>query len=221
MVINFSLIKYKASIIITTFNRRKKVLNALDSVFKQSYKNFEIIMIDDGSDDNTEKDLVNLMKSNQNFKYLKHSNRGTALSLNSGIQLSTGKFITFLDSDDLYEPEHIEKRIEYFEKHPNVDVIYTSAKIIGNDNDMYVPDARNSKKLIHISKCVIGATIFGKSNVFKSLGGFQNIYAYDYDFIKRAKQKFVVKRVNMPTYLYYRNSHDSILTRYKKLNFIK
>jgi glycosyltransferase involved in cell wall biosynthesis len=220
MVIKVSPSKYKVSIIITTFNRRKKVLSALQSAFEQTYKDFEIILVDDGSTDKIESDISKLLKINSNFRYLKHSNRGTALSLNSGIQLSDGDYITFLDSDDLYEPDHIEKRVKYFENH-DVDIIYTTAKIIGNKEDMYVPDARDTKKLIHINNCVIGATIFGKKSVFKSLGGFRNLYAYDYDFIERAKLKFSVKRLKMPTYTYYRNSPDSVLSGYKKMNFIK
>ncbi len=220
MVIKVSPSKYKVSIIVTTYNRRKKVLSALQSVFGQTYKDFEIILVDDGSTDKIESDVSKLLKINSNFRYLKHSNRGTALSLNSGIQISNGDYITFLDSDDLYKPDHIEKRIKYFENH-SVDIIYTTAKLIGKKEDMYVPDARDTKKLIHINNCVIGATIFGKKSIFRRLGGFRNVYAYDYDFIERAKQKFSVTRLDIPTYVYYRNSPDSVLSGYKKLNFIK
>ncbi len=220
MVTQISPVKYKISIIVTTYNRRKKVLSALQSAFKQTYKDFEIILIDDGSTDKTETDIAKLLKLNSNLRYLKQSNRGTALSLNSGIRLSNGEYITFLDSDDLYEPDHIEKRVKYFEKH-SVDMIYSTAKIIGNEEDMYVADARDKNKLIHINNCVIGATIFGKANVFRALDGFRNIYAYDYDFIERAKRKFTVKHLKMPTYIYYRNSPDSVLSGYKKMNFIK
>ncbi len=211
--------KYCVSILIAFYNRKEKLLCALDSVFKQTFSDYEIILIDDGSEDNFELLVSNLLRNHPNLKYLKHSNRGTALSLNSGINISSGRYITFLDSDDLYEINHIELRVNYLKDNNNVDLIHTTAKIIGDENNMYVPDATNPGKLIHLSECVLGATIFGKREVFESLHGFINTYAYDYDFIERAKLKYNVERLDIPTYIYNRNSSDSILTQKKYLNF--
>lgn len=219
MVVKTSAGKHLVSVIITVYNRRDKVRRALRSVFKQTFKDIEIILIDDGSTDNLENDIAELVNSDSKLIYIKHSNKGTVLSLNTGIKLSSGKYITFLDSDDLYETTHIEKRIKYSETHKDVDIIHSSARIIGDEKNMFVPDARNTNKLIHLSKCIIGGTIFGKRSAFVSLGGFREIYAYDYDFIQRAKTKFKVVKLNLPTYIYMRDSADSVLTNYKKLNF--
>ncbi len=205
------------SVVITVFNRAKKLKRAVESVLTQTFRNYEIIIVDDGSTDSPEKYIFGKIKSGLNIKYIKHGNRGTALSLNTGIKLSEGKFITFLDSDDEYLPEHLEKRISLFKKNKKLDLIHSTAKIIGSDEDMLVPDARNPSKLIHLEKCVFGATIFGKKKVFELVKGFRDIYGYDYDFIDRCRRKFYTLKVDLPTYIYYRNSADSFLTKKKNM----
>jgi glycosyltransferase involved in cell wall biosynthesis len=203
------------SVILPTFNRRKKILRAIDSVINQSYNNFELIVVDDGSTDNTGRVINPLLNNFPNIKYLYHSNRGTANSLNAGIMLAEGKYITFIDSDDEYETEHLKLRINFFRKNKRVDLIHTTCRFIGRENDMYVPDARNIKRLIHLKDCIIGATFFGKKEVFTKLKGFKNVYSYDSDFYKRANRIYIVKKVDFPTYIYYRNSKDSNLTSIK------
>src|SRR5690606_19062850 len=108
------------------------------------------------------------------------------------------------------------KRINYFKNNPKTDLTYSTAEIIGKEEDMFVPDARNKKKLIHLNDCIIGGTFFGKIEVFQKLNGFKNIYAYDYDFFNRTKKKFKVVKLEMPTYIYNRNTPDSLLTNLKK-----
>lgn len=203
------------SVVITVFNRANKLKKAVESVLAQTFGDYEIIVVDDGSTDNPAKFILGNINKGLNIKYLKHRNRGTALSLNAGIKLSEGKFITFLDSDDKYLPEHLDKRVSLFRKNKKLDIIHSTAEIIGSDENMLVPDARNPSKLIHLEKCVFGATIFGKKKVFELVKGFRDIYGYDYDFIERCKKKFYVVKVDFPTYIYNRNSDDSFLTKKK------
>lgn len=207
--------KYKVSVIISLFNRKKFIKRAIDSVLAQSYKNFEIIIVDDGSTDKPEKIIFPLLQKKSRIKYIKHSNRGPALTLNEGMRLSSGDFITFLDSDDEYKKDHLKERIKYLAKNPKIDLTYSNAVIIGKEKDMYVPDARNKKKLIHLNDCIIGGTFFGKRKVFEELKGFRDIYAYDFDFHKRALKKFRIAKLDIPTYIYYRNTPDSLLTTLK------
>ena len=211
-----NIIKPVVSIIIAVYNRERTFFRALESVLSQSFQNFEVIIVDDGSYDNLQNILFKYSKYDYRIKYIYHTNRETAISLNTGIKIADGKFITFLDSDDEYTKEHLAKRIKYFQRNKNLDLIHSPATIIGNDEDMYVPDARNKKKLIHLRNCIIGATIFGKKEVFHCLKGFRDKYSYDSDFIKRASRSFMVEAFNIKTYIYYRNTKDSILTKLKK-----
>jgi len=204
------------SVILTVYNRKDKLKRAVNSVLKQSCKNWELIIVDDGSTDGIENILFPILKKHTNLKYLRHSNHGTALSLNEGIEISEGKYLTFLDSDDEYKKEHLKIRLDFLNANKNADLLHSKCTFIGKEEDMYVPDARNTKKLIHLSKCIIGATFFGKKEVFEKLNGFKNIYSYDFDFYNRVKKKFNIVELNAPTYIYYRDSKDSVLTKLKK-----
>lgn len=208
-------IKYNISVILTLYNSRNFFKRALESVLDQTYKNFEIIIVDDGSTDGTETDLFPFLKKYEFLKYLRHSNRKHPISLNTGILNSTGNFITFIDSDDEYKPNHLEERINYFSDNEDADLIYSPAELIGNENDMFVPDVNDPKNLIHLNDCIIGGTFFGKRNVFETLNGFKNIYSHDSEFYKRASDVFNVKRFDLPTYVYYRDNPDSVISKLK------
>ena len=92
--------------------------------------------------------------------------------------------------------------------HPDVDLLYNGAEIIG---DPYVKDKNDMSKKIHIFDAVIGATFFGKRSVFIDLKGFRDIsYSEDSDLYERALKKYKVKKINHPSYIYYRNIPDSI-----------
>jgi len=211
--------RYSVSVILTVYNRSNLVIKAIKSVLNQSYKNFELIIIDDGSTDNTSVKIISFIKNLNNISFCRQKNAGNPDALNTGIRLSKGNYITFIDSDDEYKMDHLKKRINFFRKYPEVDLIYTSAKIVGEEKDFYVPDARNNKRLIHLNDCIIGATLFGKSEVFRNLNGFKNKYSHDYDFVKRAEKKYNLKRLDIPTYIYYRNREDSVINSFKnKLN---
>ncbi len=210
--------EYNVSVIITVFNSRKYFRRAIDSVLFQSFRDFEIIIVDDGSTDGIESEIFPLLKKHGNFKYIRHSNRKHPLSLNTGICCSTGKFVTFLDSDDEYLPDHLAKRISYFKDNPETDLIHSPALLIGVENDFYVPDADDITKTIHLKDCIIGGTIFAKRKVFEYLEGFRNIYSHDYDFLKRAEQsgRFVISKFDSLTYRYYRNNVESVISKMKR-----
>jgi len=216
MEMKIDLKEYTVSIILTLFNSRKYAGRAIDSVANQTFKDFELIITDDGSTDDIENDILPLLKNNQGYKYIRHSNRKQPLSLNTGIRCSSGKYITLLDSDDEYMPEHLSERVKYFEENPETDLIHSPANIIGAEKDFFVPDVNDTSKLIHLSECIIGGTMFGKRKVFEDLKGFNNIYSHDSDFYTRAVKRFNVVKFDSPTYIYYRNNPDSVINNLKK-----
>ncbi|MEO8209807.1 MAG: glycosyltransferase family A protein [bacterium] len=207
---------YDVSVILTLFNSKKFFKRAIDSVLNQTFNNYELIIVDDGSSDGIESVLFPILKVNHNFKYIRHSNRKHPLSLNTGIINSSGKFISLIDSDDEYKSNHLEERIKYFLNNSEVDLIYSPATIIGDERDFYVPDSKDNTKLIHLDDCIIGGTFFGKRKVFEELNGFENVYSHDSEFYERANKKYLVSKFNSPTYIYYRNNPDSIINKLKK-----
>ena len=198
----------EVSVILPVYNRAKYLKRSINSLLNQSYKNWELIGIDDGSQDNSFEVLESYQKTNSNIRIFRQNNMKLPLTRNRGINESSGKFITFLDSDDEYEKDHLLNRIEYMNKHSEVDLIHGGVQIIGNE---YVRDKDNPKEFIHLSQCTIGATFFGKRIVFLELNGFKNInYSEDSEFLERAKEKFIIDKINFNTYRYYRDAPDSI-----------
>ncbi len=200
--------KGTVSIILPTFNRAKYLPRSIQSVINQTYDLWELIIIDDGSNDNT-KDVVDIyLTKHSNIKYYYHSNVGVAKSVNVGIRKSVGEFITFLGSDDEYLPDHLSLRMNYFNSNKSIELIHTTAKIIGSK---FVKDKNDLSKKIHLNDCILGGTLFGKRKIFEMLNGFSDVsYSPESDFIERAEENFFIMKLNIPTYIYYRNTPGSI-----------
>lgn len=204
--------RYTVSVILTVYNRAQYLYRCLNSLLNQSFDDWELIAIDDGSTDNSHQILKEFESLFNKIKVIKQENKKLALSRNNGIKNSLGQYITFLDSDDEFSVDHLFKRINFMKDNPEVDLIHGGVKVIGND---YVPDKNNPQQFIHLSECTIGATFFGKRNVFETLNGFKNInYSEDSEFIERAQKIFKVQKVNFPTYIYHRDAPDSITNNY-------
>ena len=200
------------SVILPTYNREKTLVRAVQSVIGQTFTDWELVIVDDGSTDKTFERISEFMEKHDAIRYMKHSNRKAALSRNAGIQASFGRYITFLDSDDYYLPEHLESRFSYLEKHPETDLL--SGGFCGDEN-VYVTDCYNPEKKIHIQECILGGTFFGKRDVFTSLKGFQALdYAEDTDLWKRASSFFSVKKISEPKTYVYQRSDDSTTAKY-------
>lgn len=109
------------SIIIPVYNSEATIERAIESVLNQSYKNYEIIIIDDGSNDDTKVKIEKFLKENRNIRYFYKKNEGVSKARNDGIRKSNGKYITFLDSDDIY----CENYLSDFAKEVNEKAIIT------------------------------------------------------------------------------------------------
>lgn len=112
------------SVVMSIFNGEKYLSDAIQSILNQTYQNWELIIINDGSTDNTE--TVIKKYSDKRIRYVFHENIGLTKSLNKGILMSQGEYIARLDYDDRAFPERIEKQVDYFSKNPNLLVLGTS-----------------------------------------------------------------------------------------------
>jgi len=124
----------KVSVIIPTYNCAKYLPQAIESILNQTYKDYEIIIVDDGSTDNT-KEIISVYQSK--IKYIYQDNAGVSKARNTGIQNSTGMYIAFLDADDRWLPFKLELQIKCFEKLPNVDLIFSDFSAIKQNRIIY------------------------------------------------------------------------------------
>lgn len=114
------------SVIIPTYNRSKIVESAIRSVLNQSYKDYEIIVIDDGSTDGTMEYLESLHLP---IKIISKQNGGVASARNAGIKAAQGDYIAFLDSDDSWLPDKLKAQVDYLYTHPDMPLVYTDEYI--------------------------------------------------------------------------------------------
>lgn len=115
--------KLLVSIIIPSYNASAYVKEAIDSALAQTHKDIEIIVVDDGSTDDTKQILEPYIRSNK-IHYIYQANKGLSGARNTGIKAARGEYVALLDADDLFLPEKIEKQVEHLETHPNCDVSY-------------------------------------------------------------------------------------------------
>lgn len=119
------------SVIIPTFNRAAFLREALDSVFAQTVQPCEVIVVDDGSKDNTESVVKEMQAAHPSLRYLPQKNAGPAAARNTGMKAATGHWLAFLDSDDLWVSDKLERQLAYAAKHPNIGMIFGAMENIG------------------------------------------------------------------------------------------
>jgi glycosyltransferase involved in cell wall biosynthesis len=199
------------SIILCTYNRASLLPNAIRSVIQQSEKDWELIIIDDGSNDTTYNIVKQFLQNESRIVYFYQQNRGLATARNRGLALASGDFVCFVDSDDELSPRHLEKRLHYMKHYPSVDFIHGGMKLIGPRAKRYVADLNNPGKKIHLSKCHIGGTFFFRKKILQRVNRFKTIpFGEDFDFYTRVEKYFSIKKVTFPTYLYHLDSENRL-----------
>ena len=136
------------SIIIPVYNTEKYLKKCLDSVITQTYKNLEIICINDGSTDSSLKILKKYAKSDKRIKVINQENKGVSITRNIGIENATGEWITFIDSDDYISPELYQSFTEALNNSEPFNIyVFNGVKLAENDN----PEDKNLTKFFYMS----------------------------------------------------------------------
>jgi glycosyltransferase involved in cell wall biosynthesis len=163
------------SVIIPTYNRAKYIGEAIESVLAQTYSPIEIIVVDDGSTDNT---CEIVAKYEPRVRYVYQNNAWCGAARNNGIRLATGKYTAFLDSDDLWLPEKLERDVEFLENHPKIGVVYSNCEFINAEGQVIKQQRRQSlngwitSELLQ-SNPIITCTLTVRSEILRVVGGFR------------------------------------------------
>ncbi len=122
----------KVSIIIPAYNTEDYISEAINSVLEQTFQDFELIVVNDKSTDNTKKEIESFLPNSKIIFVDLERNRGRAGALNEGLKIMNGEFVSFLDSDDIYILDKTEKQVKFMEKNPEVDMVYGTANYAGS-----------------------------------------------------------------------------------------
>ena len=204
------------SVIIPTFNRGWILKEAIDSVLAQDYKDFELIVVDDGSTDNT-RDILD--SYGPNLVVLRQVNKGVSAARNRGIAAADGQLIAFLDSDDIWRPRKLSRQVDFFNSTP--DAVINQTEEIWIRNGIRVnPKTRHRKPSGMIFErslelCLVSpSAVMIQKNLFDTVGVFdENLPACeDYDLWLRISSRYPIHLIDIPLTI-KRGGHEDQLSR--------
>jgi glycosyltransferase involved in cell wall biosynthesis len=208
------------SIIIPTFNRSTFLLRAIKSVLNQSYKNFELIVVDDGSTDDTEILLQDLI-TNKSIHYYKKSNGGVASARNFGAIKALGHWYAFLDSDDEWLPNKLQDQLSFLLNNSHLNIVY--GEEIWMRNGVRVNQKKHHKKSGgHIfekclEQCLIApSSVLLTKKLFEEKKGFDEsfIICEDYDLWLKISSSHEIGFIEQPLIVKYGGHEDQLSTKY-------
>lgn len=166
------------SVIIPVYNAEKYLITCLDSIKSQTYKNYEVIIIDDASTDDSQGIMKKYAKTDKRFRvYINNLNLRITKTLNKGIKIAKGKYILRMDADDWCYPERFEKQFKYMEKHPDIGVSGGTIEVcdknlnIINKRKYPLSDSEVRKIIFRYSPFAHPATIWN-AKLMKKIGGY-------------------------------------------------
>jgi glycosyltransferase involved in cell wall biosynthesis len=205
------------SIILPTYNRHDMIKNAIQSVIAQTVSDWELLVVDDGSTDATKEVVTAFAESDSRINYMYKENGGVSSARNSGIASAEGEYIAFIDSDDMWTPEKLEKQLAVFKADPSIGLVYTGIRFV---------DTRTGKE--RIKKAVEGGAIALQEIAYNPIGGPSRVMIKkeclsacgnfdetflaleDWDLWIRITEKYPVGFVSEPCVTY--NEHSDSLT---------
>ena len=204
------------SVIIPTYNRGWIIKEAIDSVLEQAFTDFELIVVDDGSDDNTADILHGF---GNDIQVIRQSNRGVSAARNRGIRAAVGRWIAFLDSDDLWLPQKLLRQVDFFAAHTDAMICQTQEKWIRKGVRVN-PKARHHKfsGLIFersLELCLVSpSAVMIRKDLFDDVGLFDESLpaCEDYDLWLRISCRFPVYLIDTPLII-KRGGHADQLSR--------
>ena len=216
----------KVSVVIPTYNRAHLICETIDSILAQTYKDYEIIVVDDGSTDNTQEVLK---RYGDKVRYFYQQNQGQASAWNFAVRQSSGEYIALLDSDDLWLPQKLEWQTEVLDKNPEIGFVCSEIYAFRENGTIAHWKKEKSKKenfeSMFEGNFIINPTVLMRKRCFEDVGGFDVKLrtTQDYDLWLRLTRKYKFLYMNIPLVkyrLHSQNLHKNLKQKLKDHLFI-
>ena len=194
------------SILLCVYNGEAYLRQAVDSILQQSYCDFELVLVDDGSTDGAVGQIADL--NDERIKIVRKKNTGLTDSLNVGLRHCNGQFIARHDADDISLPQRFVKQLSFLQKNENIGAVGCAVRLIDEDGDIiggleYPTDTEHLyEKNIQANQFVHGSLMF-RRELLKKVSGYRNefIFAQDYDLTLRCQEVSLLANLSEPLYL--------------------
>jgi glycosyltransferase involved in cell wall biosynthesis len=199
------------SVLIPTHNYAQYIRRAVDSIFAQNYSNFEIIVVDDGSTDDTEAVLKDYPS---NLKYFYKTNGGIASARNYCLEKASGEYLAWVDSDDYWLPEKLYTQVNYLEAHPDCQIVFTRYEnFFENGVLKNSPKMQYEIDLAAVFKHYLPSALI-KKEIFEICGNFKLIIGEDFEIVTRMMIHGIDINNCIDQIYYFRclHGHNSIVT---------
>ena len=201
------------SVIIPFYNSSKTILETLQSVEKQTYPAIEIIVVDDGSSESSVAELMQTLFDRPHVRYFRQQNAGPGAARNLGAQNASGKYLLFLDSDDVIKPEYIDTCVDILERQPQVKLVYSQAAFFGAQQGSWdVPMYSGIKSLLTENRIFISA--MHRKIDFFAVSGFDESFRTHEDWdlwIRMLSSGGGVERIPSVLFLYRKRGDGTSL----------
>ena len=190
----------RVSVIVTTYNQRPFLDDALASVAAQTFDDYEVVLLDDGSTDGTEDDFGD----RSDLRYVRQENRGVAAARNHGLRLTTGEYVAFLDGDDVWLPEKLTKQVAYLDEHEEVAAVTVDLSLWFPTEDREEPyrpeqpaELLGFEDLIWNNTIRTPTTVMFRRSSLATVDGFDEAvrFADDYDLYLRLTEGWPIGRL--------------------------
>lgn len=162
------------SVIVPCYNQGMFVAETLESVMAQTYHSWEVVIVDDGSTDDSRKVIDKYLKKDSRIRYYYQENGGVSKARNIAVKYSKGKYILPLDSDDKIAPTYLEKAVSYMEYHPECVLFYCHANLFGEKTEPWIIEYKDYKSLL-LHNCIFCSSVFRKADFYR-VGGYDETF---------------------------------------------
>ena len=219
----------KISVILPCYNGARWISRSIESVLAQTYPHLELIIVDDGSTDNSKEAIAQYLHD-ERIRCIYQANRGFSGALNSGIKESSGYFMGFIGQDDLWMPNKLELQVKYFSEHNNIDLVHSNYYSVDSEERIIrlvktKPHVFSSKQEVvewlFLTTNLAFETVLVKKKCFDEVGLFdERMVGYsDHDMWLRVAGRFNIEYLDLP--LVKKRQHELQLSRVRRESVLK